>query len=73
MDVGPHRDLVGELANAVRGTKDLRFGLYHSLYEWFNPLWISDKNNSFTTQDFVNFKTMPELYEIVSLFNLPNL
>jgi alpha-L-fucosidase len=67
MDVGPHRDILGELADAVRSTSDLRFGLYHSLYEWFNPLWTSDKNSSFATNDFVTFKTMPELYEIVSM------
>ncbi|MCL4168643.1 UNVERIFIED_CONTAM: hypothetical protein GTU68_002831, partial [Idotea baltica] len=38
MDVGPKRDLVGELALAIR-KKDLKFGVYHSLYEWFNPAY----------------------------------
>ncbi|KAK5883933.1 hypothetical protein CesoFtcFv8_020205 [Champsocephalus esox] len=32
MDVGPHRDLVGDLAVAVRN-RSLHLGLYHSLYE----------------------------------------
>ena len=45
----------------------MRFGLYHSLYEWFNPLWINDKQSNFATDDFVKFKTLPELYELVSL------
>lgn len=53
-DVGPHRDLVGDLADAIRKNTSLRFGLYHSLYEWFNPLYLSDKNQSFHKQDFVN-------------------
>jgi alpha-L-fucosidase len=52
-DVGPNRDLVGELASAIREKTQLRFGLYHSLYEWFNPLYLSDKSSSFKNQDFV--------------------
>ncbi|XP_053211023.1 plasma alpha-L-fucosidase-like [Panonychus citri] len=67
MDVGPKRDLVGELATAIRKT-DLRFGLYHSLYEWFNPLFLADQANNFTTQAFVHAKTIPELYDIVNTY-----
>nr|CAH8874540.1 unnamed protein product [Trichobilharzia regenti] len=65
MDVGPRRDLVGELAEAVRKRTSLRFGVYHSLFEWFNPLYISDRENNFTKQTFVEQKTMPELYDLV--------
>ena len=43
----------------------MRFGVYHSLYEWYNPLYLQDKANKFSTQDFVKSKTMPELYELV--------
>lgn len=68
MDVGPHRDIVGELATAIRNKTDIRFGLYHSLFEWFNPLYLADKKNKFTTQDFVKEKTMPELYDIVTKY-----
>uniref|UniRef100_A0A2C9K1H5 alpha-L-fucosidase n=1 Tax=Biomphalaria glabrata TaxID=6526 RepID=A0A2C9K1H5_BIOGL len=64
-DLGPNRDIVGELANATKST-GLHFGLYHSLFEWFNPLYLQDKQNSFTTQDFVDRKTLPELYELVN-------
>ncbi|XP_064458675.1 alpha-L-fucosidase-like [Ornithodoros turicata] len=64
MDVGPHRDLVGELAAAVRATApDVHFGLYHSLFEWFNPLYLDDRAHG--TRRFVLEKTMPELYELV--------
>ncbi|XP_005102742.1 alpha-L-fucosidase [Aplysia californica] len=66
MQVGPHRDIVGELMNATRSNTDLKFGLYHSLFEWFNPLYLQDKKANFTTQNFVKFKTMPELYELVN-------
>lgn len=44
----------GELADAIRSKTDIHFGLYHSLFEWFNPLWLEDHKNNFSTQDFVN-------------------
>ena len=43
MTVGPHRDLLGELTTAVRKKDGLQMGLYYSLYEWFNPLWLKDR------------------------------
>ncbi|XP_066949010.1 alpha-L-fucosidase-like [Macrobrachium rosenbergii] len=69
MDVGPKRDLVGDLVSALR-TKapHIHFGLYHSLYEWFNPLYLEDKANLFQTNDFVVSKTLPELYDIVKTY-----
>ncbi|CAF0754252.1 unnamed protein product [Didymodactylos carnosus] len=68
MDVGPHRDLLGDLANAIRNRTKIVFGLYHSLYEWFHPLYLADKSKSFNTQLFVKQKTLPELYEIVNTY-----
>ncbi|NP_001279640.1 tissue alpha-L-fucosidase precursor [Callorhinchus milii] len=64
VDTGPHRDLVGDLATAVR-KRNIHYGVYHSLLEWFNPLYMKDKKNNFKTQEFVMRKTMPELYELV--------
>lgn len=61
------RFVKGDLANAIRNLTDMKFGLYHSLYEWFHPLYLKDKANNWTTQEFVTSKTMPELYEIVSV------
>ncbi|KAK2170679.1 hypothetical protein LSH36_1g12005 [Paralvinella palmiformis] len=68
MDVGPKRDLVGELAVAIRKKKDLHFGLYHSLFEWFNPLFLKDKANHFQTRYFPVEKSIPELYELVTTY-----
>ncbi|XP_063430714.1 alpha-L-fucosidase-like [Mytilus trossulus] len=65
---GPNRDLVGEFSSAIREKTNLKLGLYHCLSEWFNPLYLSDKEANFTTNDFVKFKIMPELYELVSKY-----
>ncbi|XP_061597914.1 tissue alpha-L-fucosidase-like [Cololabis saira] len=64
VDVGPYRDLVGELGEAVRN-RSLHYGLYNSLYEWFHPLYLNDKKNKFKTQEFVMNKLLPELYNMV--------
>ncbi|CAD1475454.1 unnamed protein product, partial [Heterotrigona itama] len=68
VDVGPQKDLIGELATAIRRSTNLKFGLYHSLYEWYNPLYLSDKDNNFTTQIFVKQKIIPELHELVEKY-----
>ncbi|KAM4795358.1 tissue alpha-L-fucosidase [Rhinophrynus dorsalis] len=62
--VGPRRDLVGDLGAALR-KRNIRYGLYHSLLEWFHPLYVLDRDNGFKTQYFVFTKTMPELYDLV--------
>lgn len=50
MDVGPKRDLVGDIANAIRSKTNLRFGVYHSMFEWFNPLYLADKASGYKQQ-----------------------
>eukprot|EP00158_Paraphelidium_tribonemae_P000078 Partr_v1_DN15551_c0_g1_i1_m44702 putative fucosidase, alpha-L len=67
MDLGPQRDLVGEVADATRAA-GMVFGVYHSLFEWYNPLYLADKATNFSTQSFVTGKTMPELYDIVAKY-----
>ncbi|CAF4099094.1 unnamed protein product, partial [Rotaria sordida] len=52
MDVGPKRDLLGDLANAIRSRTNIAFGLYHAMSEWFHPLYLEDKQNDFKTRLF---------------------
>ena len=67
MDVGPHRDRVGDLADAVR-IKGLTYGLHRCLFEWVNPIYIGDKASGCTTRQFPEEKTLEELKEIVSKY-----
>ena len=67
VDNGPHIDIIGELADAVRA-EGLVFGLYHSLFEWFNPIYLQDKANNFQTQNFSIGKTIPELVDLVNRY-----
>jgi len=69
MEVGPKRDLIGEVANAVRKrTPDIHVGIYHSRFEWFNPLFNADKATGFKTKTFVENKAIPELYDLVNAY-----
>jgi alpha-L-fucosidase len=58
MDIGPKKDLVGMLVPAVRN-RGLKMGLYYSLYEWFNPLWLHDRPR------FVSEHMHPQLKDMV--------
>jgi alpha-L-fucosidase len=74
MDIGPKRDILGDLAVAVRKqispqtAQPLKFGVYHSLYEWYSPMYLADKATHFTTQHFVDTKTLAELYDLVNKY-----
>lgn len=57
-DVGPHRDLAGELTEAVKA-RGLKMGFYYSLYEWFNPLYKSD------VKRYVQEHMLPQLKDLV--------
>ena len=50
-----HRDVVGEFSLAMRKSY-LHLGLYHSFYEWFNPLFKEDVDNLFQTNFFPTTK-----------------
>lgn len=57
----PKRDLLGDLTTAVRDA-GLKMGYYYSLYEWYNPLWKTDKNK------YVNDHMLPQLKDLVNKY-----
>lgn len=67
VDVGPHRDIVGEFSAAVKKSS-LKLGLYFSILEWFDRLYLSDRATNFTSQEFVKIKIIPQLKELVTTF-----
>jgi alpha-L-fucosidase len=66
--IGPHRDLMGELAQACRA-RNLEFGFYYSLYEWFNPLWLSDPGRYVTEHMIPQFKDVVARYRPAIIFS----
>jgi alpha-L-fucosidase len=55
VDIGPKRDVALDLMEAGR-RRGLHMGIYYSLYEWYNPLWLSDKKRYVTEHMFPQFK-----------------
>ncbi|MFA9391018.1 MAG: alpha-L-fucosidase [Prolixibacteraceae bacterium] len=61
MDIGPHRDLCGDLSAAVKSA-GLHMGFYYSLYEWFNPLYKSNP------EKYVNDRMLPQMKDLVTRY-----
>lgn len=62
VDIGPHRDLCGDLINAVRA-KGLRMGYYYSIYEWYNPLYQSGDIERYAQEHM-----LPQLKDLVQRY-----
>lgn len=78
VDSGPKRDLVGDLAKAVRD-EGIKMGLYYSIWDWFNPYWPEDeqpttgaKRKKKLPEDglkkYVREVMYPQFKEIVNLY-----
>ncbi|HEV2493744.1 MAG TPA: alpha-L-fucosidase [Terriglobia bacterium] len=61
VDVGPHRDLAGDLSRAVVA-HGLKMGFYYSLYEWYNPLYLHDPDRYVTEHMLPQMKDLVERY-----------
>ncbi|HLK29314.1 MAG TPA: alpha-L-fucosidase [Puia sp.] len=60
-ETGPHRDLLGDLFTAIRKTS-IHAGMYYSLYEWYNPLWLHDKPK------YVAEHMWPQMQELINTY-----
>jgi alpha-L-fucosidase len=67
VETGPRRDLLGDLSSAVR-RKGLQMGYYYSLYEWYNPLWLTDKPRYIREHMFPQFKDLVTGYRPSLIF-----
>lgn len=67
VEVGPKRDIVGELTEAVRQA-GLKMGLYYSLTEWNNPLhrWYTDPNENIGP--YVEQHMIPQFKELIGTY-----
>ncbi len=61
VDVGPHRDICGDLSKAVKDA-GLRMGMYYSLYEWFNPLYHDNIDK------YVDDHMIPQMKDLVTRY-----
>ncbi len=67
MDVGPNRDLVGELTESVKKA-GLHMGLYYSLPEWNNPLHRWDTDPHRNIGPYVEKHMIPQFKELISAY-----
>jgi alpha-L-fucosidase len=67
-EIGPKRDLVGDLTTAIRA-KGLKAGIYFSLYEWYNPLWLTDKPRYVAEHMTPQFKDVVTRYKPSIIFS----
>ena len=61
VDIGPHRDLCGDLTASVKRA-GLHMGFYYSLYEWFNPIYNSNLNS------YVDNHMIPQMKDLVTRY-----
>lgn len=68
VDVGPQRDLLGDLTESVRKA-GLEMGIYYSIYEWFNPIYNTDRSVFVDSHYIPQFKDVVTKYEPSIIFS----
>ncbi|MFM7840074.1 MAG: alpha-L-fucosidase, partial [Chitinophagaceae bacterium] len=61
VEAGPKRDVLGELFKALRKTT-VHAGMYYSLYEWFHPLWLNNRDK------YVQEHMWPQMKELINRY-----
>ncbi|MEK8142714.1 alpha-L-fucosidase [Streptomyces sp. M10(2022)] len=81
VDLGPGRDLAGDLFKAARKEGGLRAGFYYSLYEWNHPAYTGKPvSNPYTgatvpytgapvVDDYVDDHMVPQMRELVDQYD----
>ncbi len=64
VDIGPHRDLVGELLDAVE-RRGIRRGLYYSLLEWDHPVMRVPDVAKADIPKYAVEKMIPQMRELI--------
>jgi alpha-L-fucosidase len=68
--IGPRRDLVGDLSKSVKA-RNLKMGLFYSLYEWFHPDYrerINSDADRQSVQRYVTEHMHPQLRDLVTRY-----
>lgn len=67
VETGPHRDICGELTEAVR-RQGLKMGFYYSLPEWKSDIhqWYVDPDDSIGT--YVDTHMIPQMKELITAY-----
>lgn len=68
VDVGPRRDLMADMKAAVE-KRGIKFGFYYSLYEWFNPLWRTNRPAYVSDHMHPQFKDVVTRYKPWIIFS----
>ncbi len=68
VDVGPHRDICAELKKACDKTEHVKFGVYHSICEWWNPIAKRSLHEYSLTHLHPMMKELIENYQPHTLF-----
>ncbi len=64
---GPRRDLIGDL-NEAGEKHGLKMGIYYSLYEWYHPLYLENREVFVTDWFHKKFKEVVTRYKPWSIF-----
>ena len=67
VETGPHRDICGELTEAVR-KQSMKMGFYYSLPEWTSDIhrWYVDPDDSIA--EYVDTHMIPQLKELITAY-----